>query len=71
MGFQPIAVYKGVGYKQGRWLDVGWWQLDLQPEVDNPPEPRPLPELQTSEMSRILCDAEQSILPMQTTTIEP
>jgi hypothetical protein len=30
-----------VGFKDGRWLDVGWWQLDLQPEIDNPPEPRP------------------------------
>jgi L-amino acid N-acyltransferase YncA len=41
MGFKPTAMYRGVGYKQGAWRDVGWWQLDLQPEVDSPPEPRP------------------------------
>jgi phosphinothricin acetyltransferase len=40
MGFRPLAVYRGVGFKDGRWLDVGWWQLDLQPENDNPPQPR-------------------------------
>ena len=39
MGFQSVGVYRGVGYKHGRWLDVGWWQLELQPEIPNPPEP--------------------------------
>jgi L-amino acid N-acyltransferase YncA len=41
MGFRPSAVFRGVGYKDGRWLDVGCWQLELQPERHNPPEPRP------------------------------
>ena len=27
VGFKPIAVYQGVGFKLGQWLDVGWWQL--------------------------------------------
>lgn len=40
MGFQPVGVYRGAGYKHGRWLDVGWWQLDLQPEIPDPPEPQ-------------------------------
>ncbi len=39
MGFRPMAVYRGVGYKFGRWIDVGWWQLDLQAERYNPPNP--------------------------------
>lgn len=29
LGFEPVGVYKNVGYKNGRWWDVGWWQLDL------------------------------------------
>jgi phosphinothricin acetyltransferase len=29
MGFELVGVYKNVGYKAGRWWDVGWWQLDL------------------------------------------
>jgi phosphinothricin acetyltransferase len=30
MGFQPIGVYRSVGYKLGAWHDVGWWQLELR-----------------------------------------
>jgi phosphinothricin acetyltransferase len=45
MGFKPIAVYRGVGYKLGQWVDVGWWQLDLQPEIARPREPMTLSEL--------------------------
>ena len=29
MGFELVGVYKNVGFKAGRWWDVGWWQLDL------------------------------------------
>lgn len=29
MGFFPVGVYEKVGYKHGRWHDVGWWQLSL------------------------------------------
>jgi len=53
VGFRPIAVYRGIGYKRGRWLDVGWWQLDLQPEAENPPEPVPFPSLLNSSSSSL------------------
>ncbi len=39
VGFRQAGVFSRVGYKLGAWLDVGWWQLDLQPEFANPPEP--------------------------------
>ncbi len=49
MGFQPIGVYPRVGYKLGRWHDVGWWELPLHPTDDSPPaEPIPFPELDLS-----------------------
>jgi phosphinothricin acetyltransferase len=41
IGFRPVGIYSGVGYKLGRWLDVGWWQLELQPERPDPPDPQP------------------------------
>jgi len=41
IGFKPAGRFDGVGQKNGSWLDVGWWQLKLQPEVSNPPEPQP------------------------------
>jgi L-amino acid N-acyltransferase YncA len=32
MGFEPLGVYREVGFKFGQWLDVGWWQR-LLPKV--------------------------------------
>jgi L-amino acid N-acyltransferase YncA len=29
LGFEPVGVYKNVGFKNGEWWDVGWWQLDM------------------------------------------
>jgi L-amino acid N-acyltransferase YncA len=48
MGFQPTGFFPGVGHKDGVWLDVGWWQLELQPETTNPPEPQAFPLLRES-----------------------
>lgn len=30
MGMRPVGVYRHVGFKQGAWHDVGWWQGPLQ-----------------------------------------
>ena len=48
MGFKPVGIYRGVGYKLGRWHDVGWWQLSLQPESDDPPAPSSIREIRHS-----------------------
>jgi phosphinothricin acetyltransferase len=29
VGFERIGVYERIGYKDGAWRDVGWWQLPL------------------------------------------
>jgi L-amino acid N-acyltransferase YncA len=29
VGFEPLGVYREVGFKFGRWHDVGWWQRPL------------------------------------------
>ncbi len=40
LGFLPVGVYREIGWKQGAWRDVGWWQLELSPpSVGRPPEP--------------------------------
>jgi phosphinothricin acetyltransferase len=26
VGFEPLGVYREVGFKFGQWRDVGWWQ---------------------------------------------
>ncbi len=43
VGFRPIGVYRGVGYKCGAWHDVGWWHCRLAPLAADPPAPRALP----------------------------
>jgi L-amino acid N-acyltransferase YncA len=37
-GFSPIGIYKNVGYKMNRWVDVGWWQKQLGELPDVPEE---------------------------------
>ena len=41
LGFEPVGVYRGIGFKAGAWHDVGWWQLELN-RGDGPPQ-EPLP----------------------------
>jgi phosphinothricin acetyltransferase len=41
MGFVPVGVYRRIGWKDGAWRDVGWWQLELtSPGDEPPPEPQ-------------------------------
>jgi L-amino acid N-acyltransferase YncA len=55
IGFRAIGVYRRVGFKLGRWHDVGWWSLDLLPEEDEPREPRSIAEIGASgELEEIL-----------------
>jgi L-amino acid N-acyltransferase YncA len=39
LGFQPVGVYRQVGYKGAAWHDVGWWQLTLPAERSSPAPP--------------------------------
>jgi phosphinothricin acetyltransferase len=48
MGFQPVGVYRSVGYKFGQWHDVTWLSLRLQPLADSPAAPRPIAAIQNT-----------------------
>ena len=39
LGFTPVGIYRGVGYKLGRWHDVLWLDRALAPRDDTPPIP--------------------------------
>jgi L-amino acid N-acyltransferase YncA len=42
LGFLRTGISPRIGWKHGRWHDVSWWQLELQPEgVEPPPETLP------------------------------
>lgn len=41
LGFKQVGVNPEIGWKNGAWRDVGWWQLELAPPSEGPPpEPR-------------------------------
>lgn len=42
LGFVSVGIYRRIGWKDGSWRDVGWWQLELQPPGgEQPAEPLP------------------------------
>ncbi len=42
MGFEPVGVYRQVGFKYGAWHDVAWFQRLLQARPEEPSPPKPL-----------------------------
>jgi phosphinothricin acetyltransferase len=40
LGFQEVGINRAIGYKQGAWHDVAWWQLALVADDGPPAEPR-------------------------------
>jgi L-amino acid N-acyltransferase YncA len=53
LGFVSVGVYRAVGFKLGRWHDVGWWQLELAPRVGTPSPPIALPRLLAEAPSEV------------------
>lgn len=45
VGFRRAGVYREVGYKHGQWIDVGFWQCELNESARPPVEPRPFSEV--------------------------
>jgi L-amino acid N-acyltransferase YncA len=39
LGFRLSGIERGVGFKLGKWVDVGRWQRDLAPRRPTPQEP--------------------------------
>lgn len=44
-GFQYFATYEKVGYKLGKWKNVGWWKLSVNEYGDEPEAPIKFAEL--------------------------
>jgi L-amino acid N-acyltransferase YncA len=37
-GFEPVGTYRRIGWKNGAWHDVRWFQLDLRPGDQTAPD---------------------------------
>jgi phosphinothricin acetyltransferase len=40
LGFEPVGVYRRIGFKHGAWWDVAWTQKRLADGSEPPAEPR-------------------------------
>jgi L-amino acid N-acyltransferase YncA len=40
MGFEPVGIYRRIGWKHGAWHDVAWVQRAIAMDQDPPAEPR-------------------------------
>ena len=55
VGFTPVGIYRGIGFKQGEWRDVAWYEAEVQPERSNPAGPNPVTRIQgTAEWRRVM-----------------
>lgn len=54
VGFQALTIMEETGYKFGKWHDVGWWQLALQPKAAEPTPPVAFEKLAANEIQAVL-----------------
>ncbi|HEX7708031.1 MAG TPA: arsinothricin resistance N-acetyltransferase ArsN1 family B [Thermoanaerobaculia bacterium] len=54
VGFTPIGVFRSIGYKQGSWHDVAWFERSLAPRITDPPDPTPLPAVPAETLTDVL-----------------
>lgn len=52
-GFNYFATYEKVGYKLGKWKNVGWWKLSLNEYGDEPLAPVKFSELDKSFLTNL------------------
>ena len=53
-GFSYLTTYKNVGYKLGKWKNVGWWQLIINEYSHEPAPPLKFSELDAGIVTAIL-----------------
>src|SRR5438477_4348926 len=54
MGFEYFATYENVGYKLGKWKNVGWWQLQLNEYSPEPSAPTKFFDMEREQVANIL-----------------
>ena len=54
VGFTPVGIYRGVGFKNGAWHDVGWWERRIGSQAPGPAPPREVRDLPPGVIDRVL-----------------
>lgn len=63
MGFRQIGYFRHAGFKLGQWWDNIYYEMPLQPAFDTPGELLTLEQLPAEEVSRILGQGRDLLLP--------
>ncbi len=53
-GFEYFATYEKVGFKLGKWKNVGWWKLNVNDYGDEPAAPIKFAELDKTFLPELL-----------------
>lgn len=54
LGFKQAGIFRHAGFKNGSWLDVGWYQLTLNEPPQEPGEPIPFAKIEAGKIGEIL-----------------
>ena len=65
MGFLPLAVFRGAGFKMGAWHDVGWWHLLVRRHPDAPEPPKTIAEMRRLPEWNALLSAGRTLIRAQ------
>jgi phosphinothricin acetyltransferase len=65
VGFLPLGIYRGIGYKLGAWHDVGWWHQVIRRHPETPEPPKSIAEVQRSPEWDALLSAGLSLVRSQ------
>jgi len=58
-GFNLVGIYHKIGYKFGKWVDVGWWEMPLSRMGKTPPKIQHYQEFTTKITAILKREAEQ------------
>jgi len=58
-GFKYFATYEKVGYKLGKWKNVGWWELSINEYGDEPAAPIKFSEMNKDFLPGLFQSAEK------------
>ncbi len=56
-GFHHFATYEKVGYKLGKWKNVGWWQLSINDYGNEPAAPIKFSEMDKNFLQTLFANA--------------
>lgn len=61
LGFIHFATYEKVGYKLGKWKNVGWWKLSINDYADEPAAPVKYSELDKHFLQSLFAEKEKGL----------